>query len=109
MCVCARLVSFTIREKVETELGRMVAISIIKPVYFSERASPIVLVLKRNGQVRICGDLKQTVCPILQIDKYPIPNIEDLYSKVSGGGIILRDKIRVVFIYRFLWTKSYRE
>ena len=45
----------------------------------------IVPVLKRNDQVQICGYFKQTVNPVLQIDKYPIPNIDDLYSKVSGG------------------------
>ena len=72
-------------EKVEAELEQMVATSVIKPVCFSERASPIVPVLKRNGQVWICGDFKQTVKSVLKIDKYPIPNIDDLYSKVSGG------------------------
>ena len=81
----ARSVPLTIREKVEAELERMVATSIIKPVCFSEWASPIVPILKRNGQVRICGDFKQTVNPVLQIDKYPIPSIDDLYSKVLGG------------------------
>ena len=48
--------------------------------YHSEWTSPII---KRNGQFQICGDFKQTVCPVLQIDTYPIPNIDDLYSKVS--------------------------
>ena len=81
----ARSVPLTIREKVEAELEWMVATSIIKPVYFSVWASPIVPVLKRNGQVRTCGDFKLTVNPVLQIDKYPILNIDDLYSKVSGG------------------------
>ena len=86
----ARYVPLTIREKVEAELERMAATSVIKTVCFSEWASPIVPVLKRNGQVRICGDFKQTVNPVLQIDKYPIPNIEDLYSKVSGGRYFTR-------------------
>ena len=68
----------------------MVATSINKPVCFSEWASPIVPVLKRNGKVRICGDFIQTVNPVLQIDKYPIPHIDDLYSKVSGGHYFTR-------------------
>ena len=46
----------------------------------------IVPFLKRNSQVRICGDLKQTVNPVLPIDKYPILNIDDLKSKVSWWG-----------------------
>ena len=81
----ARSVPLTIREKVEAKLERMVVTSVIKPVCFSEWAFPIVPVLKRNAQVRICEDFKQTVNPFLQIDKYPISNINDLYSKVSGG------------------------
>ena len=57
----ARSVPLTIRVKVEAELEQIVATSLIKPVCFSEWASPIVPVLKRNVQVRICGDFKQTV------------------------------------------------
>ena len=74
----------------EAELEQRVATSVIKPVCFSEWASPIVPILKRNGQLRICGDFKQTVYPVLQIYKYPIPNIDDLYSKVSGGRYFTR-------------------
>ena len=70
---------------VETEIDRMVAAYIIITVNFSERVSFIILVLKRNGQVRICGDFKRVVNPILQINMCPIPNIDDLYSQVSGA------------------------
>ena len=57
----ARSVPLTIREKVEAELEQMVATSVIKPVCFSEWASSIVPVLKRNGQVRICGDFRLSI------------------------------------------------
>ena len=77
----ARSVHLTTREKVEAELERMVATSVIKPVCFSEWASSIVW---------MCGDFKYTVNPVLQIDKYPIPNIDDLYFKISGGRYFTR-------------------
>ena len=57
----ARLVPFALREKVEDELNRLQAEGIIKPVQFTDCADPIVPVLKRDGQVRICGDYKLTV------------------------------------------------
>ena len=57
---------------------------------FFRLGSPIVPVLKRNSQVRICGDFKQTVNPVLHIDKYPILNTDDLYSKVSWGYYFMR-------------------
>ena len=33
----------------------------------------------------ICGDFKQTVNPVSKLDRYPIPCIEDLFSKLAGG------------------------
>ena len=67
---------------VKTQLVRIVATSVIKPVDFSEWASPIVPILKRNRQVRIPGNFKQTVNSVLQIDMNLILNIDDLYSKI---------------------------
>ena len=55
------------------------------PIEHSDWAAPIVPVLKANGEVRICGDYKLTVNKEVTVDQYPIPNIDDLYSKLSGG------------------------
>ena len=57
----------------------------IKPVEHSDWTAPIVSVLKANGEVSICGDNKLTVNVAAKVDKDPIPNIDDLYSKLSGG------------------------
>ena len=39
---------------------------------FSEWASPIVPVLKSNGEIRLCGDYKVTVNKAVKTEKYPI-------------------------------------
>jgi hypothetical protein len=57
----ARAVPLALKEKIETELERLLAQGIIEPVQFSEWAAPIVPVIKNNGSVRICGDYKVTV------------------------------------------------
>ena len=57
----------------------------ISPVQFSDWATPIVPVIKKNGGVRICGDFKVTVNPALCVEHYPIPRIEDLFASLSGG------------------------
>ena len=57
----------------------------MEPVKFSEWAAPIVPVLKPDGSVRICRDYKVTVNKVSQLDNYPIPSLEDLYAKLSGG------------------------
>ena len=57
----------------------------LEPVQISEWASPIVPVIKPDKSVRICGDFKQTVNPVSRLDKYPIPKVEDLFVKLTGG------------------------
>ena len=74
------------RDKVEKELDRLVEEGTLEPVESSEWAAPIVAVLKQDKQsVRICGDFKQTINPIAKLDRYPIPRVEDLFAKLSGG------------------------
>ena len=69
----------------ETELDRLQAQGIIEPVQFSEKAAPIVPVIKSDGSVRICGDYKVTVNRVAKLDKYPLPLIDDLFASLAGG------------------------
>ena len=41
--------------------------------------------LKRDGSVRICEDYKLTVHQAVKLDPYPLPRIEDLFSRLSAG------------------------
>ena len=84
-CYKPRSVPYALQAKVEKELERLQAEGVIRPVEFADWAAPIVPVLKSNGDIRICGDYKLTVNAASKVDKYPIPNIKDLYAKLSGG------------------------
>ena len=81
----ARSVPLALREKVEEELECLQQRGIIEPVQFSEWAAPIVPVEKSDGSIRICGDYKVTVNREAKLDKYPIPNIDDLFARLAGG------------------------
>ena len=45
----------------------------------------MVPVDKGLGAVRICGDYKATIYPVAQPDCYPLPRVEELFTKLSGG------------------------
>ncbi len=84
-CLKARPVPYAIKPKVETDLDRLEKTGVLKKVSVSEWATPIVPVLKKDGTVRICGDFKVTVNPVLTVEQYPLSLIEDLFAGLSGG------------------------
>ena len=57
----ARPVPYRLKEKVEIELDRLKNLGIISPVQHAEWATPIVPIMKRDGNIRLCGDYKVTV------------------------------------------------
>ena len=56
----------------------------VTKVNYSEWAAPIAAVPKTDGRVRICGDYKVTINPVLEVDHYPLPTPEDLFATVAG-------------------------
>lgn len=81
----ARTVPYSLREKVDKELDRLMEENIITPITHSPWAAAIVPVLKPDGSVRICGDYKLTVNKAARLDTYPIPKLQDLFSGLAGG------------------------
>ena len=64
----AHPVCFAIKEALGHELNRLEAEGILEKVKHSEWAAPIVVIPKKNGQLRVCGDFKVTVNPVLAIE-----------------------------------------
>jgi len=57
---------------------------IIEKVYHAELAAPIVPVPKPNGKFQIC-DHKVTVNETLEVNQYPLPKPDDLFTALIGG------------------------
>ena len=83
----AHTVLFAIRSKVEVEIDCQVAEGVLEPVKFSEWATPVVPIMKKDGSVRLCDDYKVTVNRATEIDTYPLPRIEDMLTSVAGGTV----------------------
>jgi len=55
------------------------------PVDRSAWAAPIVVVHKHDGGIRICGDFKVTVNPVICSQTYPLPTPEEMFSTLANG------------------------
>ena len=85
-----RPVPYALHSKVDEELDRLQQEGIIRQINRSEWASPIVIVRKADGSIRVCGDYKVSVNPYLETECYPMPNPQDLFSTLAGGRVFTR-------------------
>ena len=80
-----RPVPFALREQVGMELDQLEKLGVLEKTTFCEWAAPIVVVPKKDGRMRICGDYKVTINPSLDVDQYPLPKPEDIFASLTGG------------------------
>ena len=80
-----RAIPFALKEAVEEELQKLEQQGILESVVSSDWAAPIVVVPKKDGSIRICGDYKVTLNPVLDIDVYPLPKPQELFASLAGG------------------------
>ena len=73
-------------EEVKQELREMLAEGVIEPSQ-SDWASPIVLVRKKDGSIRLCVDYRKLNAQS-RTDAYPMPRIEDILDRVGKAKII---------------------
>ncbi|XP_011858351.1 PREDICTED: uncharacterized protein K02A2.6-like [Vollenhovia emeryi] len=76
-----------LEEPLNAELDRLVSNGILTPVESSEWAAPIVVVRKANNKIRICADYSTGLNQALIIDVHPLPNMEELLTKLRGNTI----------------------
>ena len=82
----ARPTLYDLRAMVEAELERLEESGVIKPIAFSEWVSPIVSVVKSDGERgRVCADFKQTLNPVTDMAHYPLPTPEDIFATLASG------------------------
>lgn len=56
-------------------------------------------VVKKTGDVRICGDFKVTVNQALNVNKYPFPRIEDIFANLSRGQTYSKLDLRQAYLH----------
>ncbi|XP_047989292.1 uncharacterized protein K02A2.6-like [Leguminivora glycinivorella] len=83
----ARPVPFPLKQQVEDELRQMIKDGVLTPINHSKWATPLRIVKKDNGSLRICGDYRATVNASIDVDTYPLPTSTEAFVNLSGGSI----------------------
>ena len=94
----ARQVPYALKDEIEKELNSLEGQGIISKVKTSEWATPIVPVMKKNGTVRICGDYKVTINPVLQAEQYTLPRVEDMLATLEQGNTFSKIDLRQAYL-----------
>jgi len=94
----ARPLPFGMRDAVKANLDYLEKDGIIKKVESSEWATPIVTVMKKNGQVRLCGDYRISVNPYLEQTAITTPEMEEIFSKLSDSKYFSRIDLQNAFL-----------
>ena len=87
-CVTSsRKVPFPLMDSVKKELQRMLDCGVIRKVTEpTEWCAPMVPVVKRNGKIRICVDLRQLNKAVLR-ENYTLPNLSDISPKLAEAKV----------------------
>ena len=95
----ARTVPYALRAAVEAEIDRLVAAGIYTPTSTSEWATPVVPIVKSNGNIRLVGDYSVTVNKEIIPEEYPIPNIEDILVDFSDCELFSKFDLREAYMH----------
>ena len=80
-------VSPYVLKKVREEVNRMLSMGVIKPS-LSSWSSPVVIVPKPDGRIRLCLDLRKVNAVTKNKDAYPLPNIGTILSRLQSTKFI---------------------
>ena len=86
----SRSVPYALQPALDAELEQMQKEGIIEPTDSSEWATPLVIVPKSNGKVRVCGDFKVTINQCVETKLYPLPMVEDIFARLAGGKVFTK-------------------
>ena len=92
----ARPLPIHMKPLVVAKLEKMIKDGILEkvPSGGSKWASPITIVHKPNGDIRICSDYKATVNPKICSDSYPLPSTETAFCELANMSYFAKIDLR---------------
>jgi hypothetical protein len=82
-----RRIPYSVRKKVEDKISELENLDIIEKVAGpTPWVSPIVVVPKRSGDIRLCVDMRIANSAIMR-ERHPIPTVEEVLSEMNGAKV----------------------
>ena len=93
-----RRVPFALRDKVEKKLVKLEELDIIEPVVDTPTAwvSPVVIIPKSNGDVRLCVDMRRANEAVVR-ERYPIPTVEEVLVDLNESTVFSKLDMQMGF------------
>lgn len=102
----SRRIPYQLREKLEKKLHELEEMEIIEPINGpSEWISPVVIVPKPNGDIRLCVDMRQANTAIRR-KRYQIPTVDEILQDLNGSKVFSKLDIEWAYHQIELATES---
>jgi hypothetical protein len=72
---------------IESEIKKLLDAKIIIPLRYSKWIANLVIVRKKNGEIRLCVHFRN-LNKCSKKDNYPLPKMEHLLQRISGAGVM---------------------
>lgn len=95
----ARTPPWSLKPAIEKEICSLVQEGVLKPVEFSDWASPSVPVVKPDLSVRLCGDYSGTVNPQIDVTQHPFKGYDEVSASLTGGKKFSTLDVRTAFLH----------
>ena len=92
-----RRVPFSLRDKLEQKLNELVELDVIEKAEGpTPWISPVVVVPKPNGDIRLCVDMRQANSAIVR-ERHPIPTVDEVLHDLNGSTVFSKLDIKWAF------------
>lgn len=91
-----RPVPAPLEERLKQEIERMIQEDVMEEATGASWISPVQIVYKGNGELRVCVDLREANKAVIR-QRFPIPRIQDLLRQLSGARMFSTQDLRKAY------------
>ena len=101
-----RRIPFAMHEKLEAKIHELLRDDIIEPVEGpTPWLSPLVIIPKPSGDIRICVDMRQANTAVIR-ERHPIPTVDEVIQRMNGSTVFTKLDLQCGFHQLELEEKS---